>query len=113
MARLGLQTLRPARVADPASRTSALQGHLRHPPLLHGLTAARGVVTGAAIGWFAWRVDGAVALADRKSTRLNSSHHSISYAVFCLKKKNKAGKLETADTGESTKGIHARRHTAT
>src|SRR5574337_1405386 len=25
-------------------------------------------------------------LSDRKSTRLNSSHHSISYAVFCLKK---------------------------
>src|SRR5438128_7276175 len=28
------------------------------------------------------------ARADRKSTRLNSSHGSISYAVFCLKKKN-------------------------
>src|SRR5690242_21003760 len=28
-------------------------------------------------------------LGDRKSTRLNSSHMSISYAVFCLKKKNK------------------------
>src|SRR3712207_8201018 len=28
-------------------------------------------------------------LADRKSTRLNSSHANISYAVFCLKKKNK------------------------
>src|SRR6266481_6553000 len=27
--------------------------------------------------------------ADRKSTRLNSSHSSISYAVFCLKKKKK------------------------
>src|SRR5689334_24818771 len=27
--------------------------------------------------------------ADRKSTRLNSSHSSISYAVFCLKKKNR------------------------
>src|SRR5689334_23673551 len=27
------------------------------------------------------------ALRDRKSTRLNSSHSSISYAVFCLKKK--------------------------
>src|SRR5436305_3553847 len=27
-------------------------------------------------------------LADRKSTRLNSSHVRISYAVFCLKKKN-------------------------
>src|SRR5207253_4060006 len=29
-----------------------------------------------------------VADADRKSTRLNSSHVAISYAVFCLKKKN-------------------------
>src|SRR5438876_3123106 len=29
--------------------------------------------------------------ADRKSTRLNSSHPSISYAVFCLKKKNLDG----------------------
>src|SRR5256885_11845695 len=28
--------------------------------------------------------------ADRKSTRLNSSHLVISYAVFCLKKKNKS-----------------------
>src|SRR5947207_5967199 len=32
---------------------------------------------------FAWS-----AIADRKSTRLNSSHTVISYAVFCLKKKN-------------------------
>src|SRR5690348_9711459 len=30
---------------------------------------------------------------DRKSTRLNSSHPSISYAVFCLKKKNKLTSL--------------------
>src|SRR2546422_6062099 len=29
-------------------------------------------------------------LGDRKSTRLNSSHGYISYAVFCLKKKNKS-----------------------
>src|SRR3712207_8541651 len=29
-----------------------------------------------------------MAKADRKSTRLNSSHANISYAVFCLKKKN-------------------------
>src|SRR3712207_8686909 len=28
-------------------------------------------------------------VVDRKSTRLNSSHANISYAVFCLKKKNK------------------------
>src|SRR5690348_11154074 len=35
------------------------------------------------------RLDGGcgVHIADRKSTRLNSSHPSISYAVFCLKKK--------------------------
>src|SRR5256886_12663849 len=31
---------------------------------------------------------GALAMSDRKSTRLNSSHSQISYAVFCLKKKN-------------------------
>src|SRR6478672_13444737 len=39
---------------------------------------ARGSARSAA----AWR-------ADRKSTRLNSSHDQISYAVFCLKKKKK------------------------
>src|SRR3712207_7216254 len=32
---------------------------------------------------------------DRKSTRLNSSHANISYAVFCLKKKNKNKHLAT------------------
>src|SRR3712207_7045751 len=30
---------------------------------------------------------------DRKSTRLNSSHANISYAVFCLKKKKNAGDM--------------------
>src|SRR5256885_13176824 len=30
-----------------------------------------------------------ISISDRKSTRLNSSHLVISYAVFCLKKKNK------------------------
>src|SRR5258707_6263137 len=33
--------------------------------------------------------------ADRKSTRLNSSHANISYAVFCLKKKLKAQQTDT------------------
>src|SRR2546430_6834794 len=40
--------------------------------------------------------------ADRKSTRLNSSHSQISYAVFCLKKKKK--KLE--NTVSSINNIH-------
>src|SRR5437764_7506699 len=34
---------------------------------------------------------GGAQLLDRKSTRLNSSHRCISYAVFCLKKKNRDG----------------------
>src|SRR5690348_17679992 len=33
---------------------------------------------------------------DRKSTRLNSSHPSISYAVFCLKKKNENNETSLA-----------------
>src|SRR5947209_14948265 len=35
---------------------------------------------------------------DRKSTRLNSSHANISYAVFCLKKKNKKRTTTSAKT---------------
>src|SRR3712207_8516086 len=38
--------------------------------------------------------------ADRKSTRLNSSHANISYAVFCLKKKERAMLLLAAATGD-------------
>src|SRR5699024_12786219 len=41
---------------------------------------------------FRVRVRGGLARPDRKSTRLNSSHVSISYAVFCLKKKKKKSK---------------------
>src|SRR5947209_16704363 len=42
--------------------------------------------------------DGDLALSgpqDRKSTRLNSSHANISYAVFCLKKKKKTKNITT------------------
>src|SRR3712207_7088270 len=35
-----------------------------------------------------YRITVNTCLRDRKSTRLNSSHANISYAVFCLKKKN-------------------------
>src|SRR5207245_11474975 len=38
---------------------------------------------------------------DRKSTRLNSSHGSISYAVFCLKKKKKKKKKEKTVKGHT------------
>src|SRR5256885_11406717 len=50
------------------------------------LTAAGPVTWAASV---ASRPAGAAALQDRKSTRLNSSHLVISYAVFCLKKKKK------------------------
>src|SRR6266540_4511943 len=51
-----------------------------HPhPLPDGLVARRGPSGGR----------GRAADPDRKSTRLNSSHITISYAVFCLKKKKK------------------------
>src|SRR3989449_1920627 len=59
---------------------------------------------------------------DRKSTRLNSNHGYISYAVFCLKKKKKTslGKLETLSTrnahpqSERPNGYHcARKRTHT
>src|SRR2546430_5862525 len=39
--------------------------------------------------WPKKRAHKPIALPDRKSTRLNSSHSQISYAVFCLKKKKK------------------------
>src|SRR5690242_20944607 len=46
--------------------------------------AIRAALGRRAEGYAAWD-----SVADRKSTRLNSSHMSISYAVFCLKKKKK------------------------
>src|SRR5262245_62333188 len=39
-------------------------------------------------------------IADRKSTRLNSSHLGISYAVFCLKKKNTVHHAVQESTGQ-------------
>src|SRR5574341_1737546 len=49
---------------------------------------------------------GDVPRADRKSTRLNSSHQLISYAVFCLKKKKKKQryKSERRKEGRDTSG---------
>src|SRR4051812_49690267 len=41
--------------------------------------------------------------ADRKSTRLNSSHMSISYAVFCLKKKKKKRQINTRNHHDTTR----------
>src|SRR5437762_6192505 len=44
-----------------------------------------------------------ICLGDRKSTRLNSSHRCISYAVFCLKKKKKKKKYSHEKKNTTTK----------
>src|SRR2546430_7508960 len=57
--------------------------------LLHSLHADNAhlrIVTALALRFAA--VHQKAGVGDRKSTRLNSSHSQISYAVFCLKKKN-------------------------
>src|SRR5699024_11572980 len=55
------------------------------PPLFHQSMCPIGHCAGRGAGVRRWHV--LLSPGDRKSTRLNSSHVSISYAVFCLKKK--------------------------
>src|SRR5258708_20129911 len=55
--------------------------------LLHALTVGEDTAQRAALWAGLEQAYAERSLADRKSTRLNSSHQIISYAVFCLKKK--------------------------
>src|SRR3712207_8021353 len=89
---------------------------IRRPPrstLFPYTTLFRSEVTATQGGWrernFAPRgtmprdqvlagLERALKIADRKSTRLNSSHANISYAVFCLKKKIERSRIETTFT---------------
>src|SRR5690349_23298798 len=48
------------------------------------------------------RLRNVVVVQDRKSTRLNSSHVEISYAVFCLKKKKKKNKNNNIELNKNT-----------
>src|SRR2546430_5388409 len=69
-------TLFPYTTLFRSGRVAHLVGHPARPDR-----------AGQHVGVHAVRVRGQVH-EDRKSTRLNSSHSQISYAVFCLKKKN-------------------------
>src|SRR5436190_16894700 len=53
--------------------------------------------------------DSLIARLDRKSTRLNSSHTVISYAVFCLKKKKDTAQA-AFDHALDVLGVHRHRH---
>src|SRR5438034_5332469 len=74
----------PARAAAPCA-----DRHVRRPARLfrHGVARSPRDLRRAQLHRASGKHGGRV--ADRKSTRLNSSHTVISYAVFCLKKKTK------------------------
>src|SRR5438067_7174514 len=64
-----------------------------------------GVVVAGKESYAAYDGEGPLPGEDRKSTRLNSSHVSISYAVFCLKKKNETSSSRGKVSGEIAKTI--------
>src|SRR3712207_6950955 len=82
-------TLFPLHDALPISAAVPRRARITFTELLIGAAATRGghvtdaiLAAGLSRSWP--RITGCL---DRKSTRLNSSHANISYAVFCLKKK--------------------------
>src|SRR5207245_10983185 len=98
------------RIVDPASGAQLGPGQdgellIRGPQVMSGYLNNRDATAATldAAGWLhtgdIGRVDAdgyfTIVDRDRKSTRLNSSHGSISYAVFCLKKKNANSQTQT------------------
>src|SRR5688572_31153561 len=82
-------------------RSRALQGALPGEAVIR----ARGDGGGCPLHAFRRELRGVVAghppaAGDRKSTRLNSSHSQISYAVFCLKKKTRPPERPAPDRRE-------------
>src|SRR5438034_5261514 len=78
----------------PTRRSSDLEQQLRLDPLDDAIDAVARLEIGEDEG----PAGPSSSPIDRKSTRLNSSHTVISYAVFCLKKKK-----NKAETNQSTK----------
>src|SRR2546429_6656705 len=89
---------------------------IRRPPrstLFPYTTLFRSIVTQQERKFFMHKAKGMVRdvfrtrnMRDRKSTRLNSSHGYISYAVFCLKKKNKRNILSSKTWQKSRTAAH-------
>src|SRR3712207_7197605 len=80
-------TLFRSRAARPAVRNVPVGGPDGHVGPARRAGAARTLPVLRAALLLELQAASARALRDRKSTRLNSSHANISYAVFCLKKK--------------------------
>src|SRR2546427_2342586 len=77
-------------VADRGRRPGQRESGAEQPSALLGRVERRGVA------------------GDRKSTRLNSSHSQISYAVFCLKKKTKKVIAQRRLSARATRGRRPR-----
>src|SRR5688572_31353023 len=75
-------------------------GNGRPPPTRRGGGSTRPRCTGGPGRCTGGPASRTGAPQDRKSTRLNSSHSQISYAVFCLKKKKKKHKNKQNNTYE-------------
>src|SRR5947209_16725721 len=80
---LSLHDALPISRPGPPDRARRDAARALRRDLLHGRHPRRGWLRGELPGR---RQQGLLGLRDRKSTRLNSSHANISYAVFCLKK---------------------------
>src|SRR2546430_3975925 len=80
-----LRAIRKTAAAERAALVPTFLGAHEVPPEFHGRRAD-----------YIRLVCDDMIPADRKSTRLNSSHSQISYAVFCLKKKITLSHSETA-----------------
>src|SRR5688572_31023479 len=74
-----------ARKAPPTAASPAtLLSEVRELIIQTRQTVAQGI--NSALVLLYWQIGQRIRTEDRKSTRLNSSHSQISYAVFCLKK---------------------------
>src|SRR5690349_22233815 len=85
--RLGLVTVLVLLVIGTPLAWWLARTHRRFKPIVEAIVSLPIVLPPTVVGFYLLILLGPNGAIDRKSTRLNSSHVEISYAVFCLKKK--------------------------